>query len=146
MGRKEPSAAPAPTLRRHALQLAQNRLRRLAYAVGRTAKSGDTEAVHDLRVAIRRLAQCLRVFEQFFPRDRTRKIRRALKEMVDLASKVRDRDIALALVAKARISPKCELPRRLADDRRAAQLALVTELKQWIRSNLSSKWRSALEM
>jgi CHAD domain-containing protein len=114
--------------------------------MGRTAKSGDTEAVHDLRVAIRRLAQCLRVFEQFFPRDKTRKIRRALKEMVDLASEVRDRDVALALVASAKIAPKSELPRRLAEDRRAAQLALVTELKQWIRSNLSRKWRSALEM
>ncbi|HXN49566.1 MAG TPA: CHAD domain-containing protein [Bryobacteraceae bacterium] len=146
MGRKEPTAAPAPTLRRHVAQLAQNRLRRLAYAVGRTAKSADTEAVHDLRVAIRRLAQCLRVFEQFFPRDKTRKIRRALKEMVDRASEVRDRDVALALVASAKIAPKSDLPRRLADDRRAAQLVLVTELKQWIRGNLSRKWRSALEM
>jgi len=146
MGRKEQPAAPAPTLRRHAAQLAQNRLRRLAYAVGRAAKSADAEAVHDLRVAIRRLAQCLRVFEQFFPRDKTRKIRRALREMVDLASEVRDRDIALALVAAAKIAPKSELPRRLADDRRAAQQVLVTELKQWIRSNLSRKLRTALEL
>jgi CHAD domain-containing protein len=146
MGRKEPPAAPAPTLRRHAEQLAQNRLRRLAYAVGRAAKSGDAEAVHDLRVAIRRLAQCLKVFEQFFPRDKTRKIRRALKEMVDLASEVRDRDVALTLVAKAKIAPKSELPRRLADDRRAARQVLVTGLKQWIRNNLSRKWRSALEL
>ena len=146
MGRKEPQAAPAPTLRRHAAQLAANRLRRLAYAVGRAAKSADSDAVHDLRVAIRRLAQCLRVFEQFFPRDRTRKIRRALKQMVDLASEVRDRDVALVLVSKAKIAPKSELPRRLADDRRSAQRALVTELKQWIRGNLSRKWRSALEL
>lgn len=146
MGRKEPTAAPAPTLRRHAAQLAQNRLRRLAYAVGRAANSADAEAVHDLRVAIRRLAQCLRVFEQFFARDKTRKIRRELKEMVDLASEVRDRDVALALVAEAKIAPKSDLPRRLAEDRRAAQRVLVTELKQWIRSNLSRKWRSALEL
>jgi CHAD domain-containing protein len=145
MGRKEPSAPAAPTLRRHVEQLAANRLRRLAYAVGRAAKSADSEAVHDLRVAIRRLAQCLRVIEQFFPRDKTRKIRRSLKEMVDLASEVRDRDVALTLAEKAKIAPKSELPRRLADDRRAAQLALVTELKQWIRSNLSRKWRTALE-
>jgi hypothetical protein len=86
------------------------------------------------------------VFEQFFPRDKTRKIRRALKQMVDLASEVRDRDVALALVAEAKIAPKSELPRRLADDRRAAQAVLVTELKQWIGSNLSRKWRSALEL
>jgi hypothetical protein len=52
----------------------------------------------------------------------------------------------LALVAEAKIAPKSDLPRRLADDRRAAQRVLVTELKQWIRSNLSRKWRSALEL
>jgi len=89
--------------------------------VGRAAKSADAEAVHDLRVAIRRLAQCLRVFEQFFPRDKTRKIRRELKEMVDLASEVRNRDVALALVAEAKIAPKSDLPRRLADDRRECE-------------------------
>jgi CHAD domain-containing protein len=146
MGRKEARAAPAPTLRRHASQLTANRLRRLAYEVGRAAKSSDAESVHDLRVAIRRLAQCLRVFEQLFPGDKTRKIRRALKGMADLASEVRDRDVAAALLGKAKIAPESELPRRLAEERRAAQRALVTELKQFVRSNLSRKWRSVLEL
>ena len=146
MGRKEPDAAPAPTLRRHAFQQTANRLRRLAYEVGRASKSGDTESIHDLRVSIRRLAQCLRVFEQFFPHGKTRKIRRTLKDMADLASAVRDRDVAAALLAKAKIAPESELPRRLAEGRRAAQRALVTELKQFTRSNLSRKWRSLLEL
>lgn len=146
MGQNEPDAAPAPTLRRHAFQQTANRLRRLAYEVGRASKSSDTESVHDLRVAIRRLAQCLRVFEQFFPHGKTRKIRRALKEMADLASEVRDRDVATALLVKARIAPESELPRRLAEGRRSAQRALVTELKQWTRGNSSRKWRSLLEL
>lgn len=146
MGRKEPDAAPAPTLRRHASQQTANRLRRLAYEVGRAAKSADTGSVHDLRVAIRRLAQCLRTFEQFFPHDKTRKIRRALKEMAGLASEVRDRDVALALLARAKIAPDSELARHLVEERRTARRALVTELKQSTRSNLSRKWRSLLEL
>jgi CHAD domain-containing protein len=102
--------------------------------------------VHDLRVAIRRLAQCLRVFGQFFPRRETRRIRRALKEMVDLASEVRNRDIAAELIARAKIGPESELPRRLAQERGAAHKVLVMELKQWARSNSSRKWRSLLEL
>lgn len=137
---------PPPTLRRHASLQTANRLRRLAYEVGRAAKSGGSASVHDLRVAIRRLSLCLRVFEQLFPHGKTRKIRRALKEMVDLASQVRNRDVALALLAKAKLPASSELPRRLAEERRAAHGALVTELKQWTRSNLSRKWRSALEL
>src|ERR1039458_6517364 len=36
-------------------------LRHLAFQVTRTARTGDAEAIHDLRVAIRRLSRCLRV-------------------------------------------------------------------------------------
>jgi hypothetical protein len=66
--------------------------------------------------------------------------------MADLASEVRDRDVAAALLVKAAIAPEAELPLRLAEGRRTALRALVTELKQWTRSNLSRKWRSALEL
>ncbi len=134
------------TLRRHALQQTATLLRRLAYEAGRASKSPDAASVHDLRVAIRRLTQCLRVFHQFFPRGKARKIRRALKEMVDLASEVRDRDIAAGLLARAKIAPESDLPRRLLEERGAAQRVLVTELKQWTRSNSSRKWRSLLEL
>ena len=43
-------------------------LRRLAFQVSRNARSGrDADAIHDLRVAIRRLNRCLRVFAEFYP-------------------------------------------------------------------------------
>lgn len=146
MGRKDANPAAAPTMRRHAALETATLLRRLAYEVSRASKSGGEGAVHDLRVAIRRLAQCLRVFDQFFPRGKTRKLRRALKEMVDLASEVRDRDIATELLAKAKIGPESGLQRRLLEERNAARRALVTELKRWVRNNSSRKWRSALEI
>ena len=144
MGHEKPGAAP--TLRRHACQQTAILLRRMAYEAGRASKSADATSVHDLRVAIRRLSQCLLVFRQFFPPGKARKIRKALKEMVDLASEVRDRDIARELLVNAKIAPESALPRRLLEERGAARRALVTELKQWTRSNSSRKWRSLLDL
>ncbi len=146
MGRKDANPPAAPTMRRHAALETATLLRRLAYEVSRASKSGGEGAVHDLRVAIRRLAQCLRVFDQFFPHGKARKLRRALKEMVDLASEVRDRDVATELLAKAKIAPESGLQQRLLEERNAARRALVTELKRWVRNNSSRKWRSALEI
>jgi CHAD domain-containing protein len=41
-------------------------LRRLAFQVGRIAKSSDAASIHDLRVAIRRFNRCLSLFSQFY--------------------------------------------------------------------------------
>jgi CHAD domain-containing protein len=146
MGRKKPDADAATPVRRYASQQTATLLRRLAYEAGRTAKSGDAASVHDLRVAIRRLAQCLRVFDQFFRRGVTKKIRRALKELADVASEVRNRDVARALVAKAKLEPECGLERRLAEERGRAQRELAAKLREWTRSDRSRKWRSALDL
>jgi CHAD domain-containing protein len=146
MGRKEGDAAATVTLRRHAAQHTATLLRRLAYEVGRAAKSGDAKSIHDLRVAIRRLSQCLRVFEPFFPRAKAKKIRRALKQMIDLASEVRNRDVAASLLVEAKVSPESELARAVTEGRGAAQRKLVSALRQWMRNSSFRKWRSALDL
>lgn len=51
-------------------------LERMAWQVSHTAKRCDSESVHDLRVEVRRLANCLRAFKQFFPERPRKKIRR----------------------------------------------------------------------
>src|SRR5229473_321284 len=76
-------------------------LRRLAYEVNRAAKNADEEAIHDLRVAIRRLSRCLQLFSQFYPGRSWKKIRRHLSELMDAAGDVRDRDIAAKLLEQA---------------------------------------------
>ena len=80
-------------------------LRRLAMQINRAARSGDPDAVHDLRVAIRRLSRCLRVFAQFYPGQGWKKMRRRLKDLLDACGAVRDRDIALDLLSKADFPP-----------------------------------------
>ena len=49
-------------------------LGKLAIQVRHAAKHPNEDAIHDLRVSIRRFSQCLREFRQFFTRHQTKKI------------------------------------------------------------------------
>jgi CHAD domain-containing protein len=128
-------------MRRHAMQQTATLLRRLAYDAGRAAKSGGADSVHDLRVSIRRLAQCLQVFGQYFARGKTKKIREKLKEIIELASDVRNRDVAVALIGE-----ESNLTPLLVRERREASRVLTGALKRWTRRDSYRKWRSRLEL
>jgi CHAD domain-containing protein len=121
-------------------------LRRLAFQANRTARLSDAGSVHDLRVSIRRLAQCLRVFGQFFPRERGKKSQHRLSAVLDLASAVRDRDIAMELLAAARIPSDSALVQVLSQERAGAERSLVATLERWSRRGFQKKWRSRLEL
>src|ERR1017187_6125566 len=95
-------------------------LRRLAYQSNRAARDGDADSIHDLRVAIRRLSRCLRVFAPFFPVGSWKKIRRQLAGLMKATGEVRDRDIALQLLAEARVSPRAATATPPAAERRKA--------------------------
>src|SRR5207247_11327085 len=99
-------------------------LRRFASRVRRTAKEADAEAIHHLRVAIRRLRRCLQVFSEFYPDGSWKKIRRRLALLMDAAGEVRDRDIALELLAAARISARSAVVRQLRGARPKARARL----------------------
>ena len=116
-------------------------LRRFAYQVNRAAGSGDAESIHDLRVAIRRLSRCLRVFSQFYPDGSGKKIRRELADLRDLAGAVRDRHIALDLLAAAGISPRAAIVARLEAERRKHGNELLLEVRRWKGRGFSRKWR-----
>src|SRR6185503_15069163 len=88
-------------------------LRRLAHRVHQAASAPDPDAVHDLRVAIRRFQQFLRVFRQFLPGVTAKKIRRRLRKIMKSAGKVRNRDIAAMLLQQADPTSYLELATRL---------------------------------
>ena len=79
--------------RDHASQL-RRKLRRQAR---RAAKHPDEEAIHDLRVSIRRLSECLREFGPFLPPHKTKRTLKRLHKLMDLAAEIRNRDIAIEL-------------------------------------------------
>ena len=134
-----------PTMREFALLQTAVLLRRLAFEVNRAAKNGDHAAVHDLRVAIRRFSRNLRVFAQFYPAGSWKRIRRRLRDLMEAAGSVRDRDIALQLLAEAGV-PRGALAVRLENERRQAGIALQRELRRFRTANLSRKWRNQLEL
>jgi CHAD domain-containing protein len=118
-------------MREFALEQTSTLLRKLAAQVNHAAGPGDVEAVHDLRVAIRRLSRCLRLFAQFYPGRGWKKLRSRLKVLMDACGHVRDRDVALDLLAKGGFPAGSIVVRRLQLDRQEAWQELMAELRRW---------------
>jgi CHAD domain-containing protein len=137
---------PVTPIRQHATEQASALLRRMAFQATRTSKLTDADAIHDLRVSIRRLTQCLSVFHQFFPSGEAKKVRRKMSALMDLASEVRNRDIALDLLKRAAIPAGSSLARTLLREREQAERALREALKRWSRRDAHRKWRSWLDL
>jgi len=133
-------------MRQYVQEQTATRLGRFAYQVGRASQLLEAEAIHDLRVSIRRLSQCLRAFRQMFPRGKRKKVRRYLRYLMDLAGAVRNHDIAMELLARAGIPAGSTVVQGLRRRRVEAQQALLAALKQWTRADLSRKWRAQLEL
>ena len=119
-------------------------LRHFALQVSRAARTGNAEAIHDLRVSIRRLSRCLRLFQQFYPERGRRKLRLWLKELMDACGRVRDRDVALGVLAEAGFPPNSIVVRRLHHHRAEALVHLMSMLRRWKRRGASQKWRAQL--
>ena len=128
-----------------AIEQAEGLLGSLDLHIARTIKSHSAAQVHDLRVAIRRFMRVLVVLKPCFPQTKSRRIRRRLKRIMVQAGRVRDRDIAIRLVAKLAPSTSSPLVRQFRAEREEAARVLAVSLKRWVRRNLSAKWREALD-
>ena len=131
--------------RQFAGQAAARLLGRLAFQMNATMKSPDPEAVHDLRVAIRRFSQSLVVFKPCFPGKEKRKVRQRLKRLMVQAGEVRNCDVALKLLAKSRSQETAALLPRIRGRRKEAERVLTGALKRRIERKSSLKWRTILE-
>ncbi len=121
-------------------------LRRFAFQVNRAARAGDETAIHDLRVSIRRFSRCLRAFSDFYPGHAAKKIRRELSLLMHAAGAVRDRDIAIELLAAARVQKGAAIVKRMTAERLDAERALQTEIRHWSHRDFSRKWRAKLNL
>ena len=121
-------------------------LRRAVSQMIRAGRTADADAVHDLRVAIRRLSRCLRVFAQFYPGRSWKELRRRLADLLTACGGVRDRDIATGLLHEAGVAPGSPLVRRLVAERRAAGRELQLELQRWKPRGFTRRWRNRLEI
>lgn len=119
-------------------------LERLAYQVHHTVHTANAEAVHDLRVAIRRFAQSISLFKTAFTAKEVRKIRRRLKDLMELTNAPRDCDVALKLLEKREFTGLAALQHAIRARRKEALRMLVPALRRWGARESSAKWRAAL--
>lgn len=84
---------PMPTAARLVLKHQFSKLERLQAAVRTNA---DVDAVHDLRVTCRRLNSALRLFRNYLPAKRARKLRRVLEQVRETLGVSRNLDVLLA--------------------------------------------------
>jgi CHAD domain-containing protein len=143
--RKAPEPEPVP-IRKYAGQQTAAHLRLFAFQVNRAAKLGNADAIHDLRVSSRRLAECLRVFDQFFPGRAAKKIRRKIKELLAQAAEVRNRDIAHDLMVNSRVDAGSAAFAALNAGRERQLRLLADMLKGWARRHSFRKWRAELNL
>lgn len=121
-------------------------MERLAFEANRTAKSPGADAVHDLRVAIRRLQQGLVTFKELFPRKPAKRIRKQLKAVLAAAGKLRDCDIALEILTRTAQPGAAALERHVHGARRTAERSLRLVLKHLSLRKRISKWCRQLSM
>jgi CHAD domain-containing protein len=127
----------------YAIEQMNRLLTTLAYQVHRAAKKPGPDEIHDLRVSVRRFAQGLELFGDFFPKLEVKKIRRMLKRVMRVTSAIRDRDITLDFLAgtrHARHRPRLE-KERLAYQRQFSEM-----LRRWSSRDFSTKWRNGLSL
>ena len=133
-------------MRKFALDQTALLLERFAAQLKHTSAVDDADSIHDLRVSIRRLSRCLRTFSQFYPRSSWKPIRRRLSDLIHAAGEIRDRDIALELLAEAGISARAKIMQQLSTERRGAAANLQAELNRWNKRDYPHTWRSRLEL
>ena len=135
---------PPLALREHVRSHTATLLRRMAYQVRQATIRSDADAVHDLRVSIRRLRECLRTFADIYPAAPRNKIRKELRKLMKCAEQVRSADIALALLEGAGLSETEPLVREIREERAHDRTRLQEELTALAGHPYTKTWREGL--
>ena len=121
-------------------------LKGLAVQVRQASASTDAASVHDLRVAIRRLRECLRTFKAIYPLEPRKKIRKELRKLMNSAELVRSADIALELMKAAGMTDADPQMRKVREQRTAHRSALRGDLASFASQPYTKAWREALKV
>ena len=114
-----------------AIEQSQALFDRLVTQAKATQKSPGPDAVHDLRVAIRRFTQALAVYQDAFRARYAAKLRKHLKAVLRLAGAVRDCDITAKLVSK-KAATAAAVHQKLVRRRSAAVRDLKAGIRKWL--------------
>jgi CHAD domain-containing protein len=98
--RATPRAKPLTNFQALILDSLHDRWRTFRSELKRCRKKYSEEAVHDLRVATRRLSSTLDLVDRIHPETKLRKARRALKKQLDTFGPLRDVQVQLLSIEK----------------------------------------------
>ncbi len=132
-------------MRDYAVERVRNLLKGFEAELNRAAESRDADTIHDLRVSNRRLSEALRLFRQFFPPKETKRCRRKLKGLMDLAAALRDKDVALDLLREAG-QPDGDIADWIREKRAKADSALRDQVLRWQKKEMPAQFSKALEI
>ncbi len=133
LSRAHPARAHSSRANHAGADPASRLLGELTRQVRRTLKSADADAVHDLRVNIRRFSQAETVFQSSLG-AKEHKLRSRLKKLMALAGAVRDCDITVKLASKSKWT-SATLRSRVEAERRDAEKVLRKSLLRWLNHN-----------
>jgi CHAD domain-containing protein len=111
-------------------------------------RAGDDPAedpVHDVRVAIRRWGQALRVFADILPRGTARKLRKSARALLDAAGATRDYDIGADLLRKEGLRADHPLFAAWEAERSRACLAVKAHVLLHESAQDGLKWRTVID-
>ncbi len=127
------------------IESASDLLDHLAKEIHKAAKKPDPEAVHDVRVAIRRTRECLKVFAPAFPSSVARTIDKKLSKVLEAAGELRNFDIAMELLKDSGLPKAGELIREIRQDRITHASDFTHALSKLDEGDIAKKWKSKLE-
>jgi CHAD domain-containing protein len=133
-------------MREYAQATVAGLLERVTQQLERAAVTPDEDAVHDVRVSIRRASQALRVFSGLLPHREARAIRGRLKMVLDEASAVRDCDIALGLYAEAGLPNSHPLWEEMRARRVLAESGFRLRVLELVTEARAGVWESDLKL
>lgn len=123
-----------------AAERARELMQKLGKEIENSRTHGDADAIHDLRVAVRRLSQCLDVFSGLFPPKSAKRVRKRIRRIRQLAGDVRDLDIALELIGKVSLPVPDGFPEGLRQQREHSYAALVQKLNRLEKRQRLVEW------
>ena len=126
-----------------AAQRCSELLTKMAEAFKKAQQHPGPGAIHDVRVSIRRLRQCLDVFGARFPKQTVEKIDNRVHKVLKAAGELRNFDIALELLKQSKHADK-KMMGALREDRKDGGDAIQERLANLSEKNSIEKWRAKL--
>lgn len=127
-----------------ARRMTARRLSELDRALNRAQIDRNADAVHDLRVAARRLQYTLDCFRNVLVSPELGRLRKRAKAILGAGRSVRDRDIALELASRAGLGPDSELIKALSSQREAAAETLRSHVEGPRYRGFGQRWAGRL--